>query len=742
MSALRQASLRAPATATETLTGVVQSVRYYNPRNAWAVLSVNAQAGSAHKSGGSAHEMDDLANGFDGSVTVVGSIVNPREGDEYEFRGSFTVDPKYGRQFKFNSAEVLLPSTRKGIIRYLSSIAYGVGEVKASRIVGALGDDALTKLQQDPTVLDDLSFLTAQQREEIKAHLREHSAVAEVSGLICREGITPHLAARIVARFGDEAVRIIKEEPYTLTELDGIGFLTADRVAMAVGIQPDAPARIQAAIRHILSEAENDGHCYLRPNGLVKEVPALLGTDIETAKIAEAVAVLIHAEVLVRDGDDIYLTELHEAETRVAEWVGAMAAEKPAGVPNLEGLIASCESNAGIAYHPRQREAIAMALTSGFSILTGGPGTGKSTITRAIVSIYKAEHRDKPVYLCSPTGRAAKRLSEATGQPASTIHRLLGYVPELGFTMNEQEPLPPGLLLADEASMMDVRLARALFAACADGMQVVLVGDVDQLPSVGPGSVLRDIIDSGAVPVTRLEYVYRQEEGSGIPALAHQINTGVVPGLAADSKDVLSIQIETPDEALPLAVQHARQAYDEFGLLGFTVLAPGHRGSAGVKALNDAIRMAINPGAGKGLSLGDRCMVIKNSYQFDVFNGDLGVVRAVNDAGGSVEVDFGDKRITFGTEEGQAPLDILQLAFASTTHKSQGGEWPAVIVVLTRQHWVMLAKNLIYTAVTRAKKHLVIIHQTRTLKRAIANNKISQRNSRLAQRLKGETRDA
>lgn len=715
MTALAQRSL-ASKPSTEVVRGTIGTVRFYNPKSGWAVLSIHADGES---------------------VTAVGSVINPREGDEYEFRGSFVTDPKWGRQFKFESAEVLLPSTRKGVIRYLASIAYGIGEVRAARIVGALGDDCLAKLQANPDLLDTLDFLTTAQKEEIKLHLREHRTVAEVSGLICREGITPAMAARIVARFGEDAVRVVKEEPYLLTEMDGIGFLTADKIAMAVGIAPDAPTRIQAAIRHILSEAENEGHCYLRPNDFVREILALLGTDPGVPAIAQAVATLIEAGMLVRDGDDIYLTELYEAESKVAEWVRAMATEKPAPISNLEGLIDACQTNAGIVYHPKQRDAIKMALTSGFSVITGGPGVGKTEITKAIVAIYRAQCHTRPVYLCSPTGRAAKRLSEATGEPASTVHRLLGYIPEFGFTRNETDPLTPGLLIADEASMIDIRLARALFAACSAGMQVVLVGDVDQLPSVGPGSVLRDIIESGAVPVTRLEFIYRQEEGSGISALAHQVNAGQTPELAAYPRDVVSHVVQTPEEALPLAVRYAKEAYEQYGLLGFGVLAPGHKGSAGVKALNEAVRAATNPGAGKGYCPGDKVMVIKNNYQHDVFNGDLGIVRRVDSEDGSIEVDFGDQWVTFGNDDDQAPLDILQLAFASTIHKSQGGEYPVTIVVLTRQHWIMLARNLLYTAATRAKKRLVIIHQAGCLKQAVRNNKIAHRNSRLAERLRG-----
>lgn len=320
--------------------------------------------------------------------------------------------------------------------------------------------------------------------------------------------------------------------------------------------------------------------------------------------------------------------------------------------------------------HEKQREAIKTAFANRVSVVCGGPGTGKSLTISVLVSIYRKVCPTRPILLCAPTGRAAKRMNELSGHEAKTIHRLLGYNPEIGFVFNEDEPLPTGLLIVDEVSMMDILLARALFAAIPDTMQVVLVGDADQLPSVGPGSVLRDIIDSGAVPVTRLEYIYRQEEGSGISSLAACINKGDMPDIEHNHADVFQDLIQTPDEAMPLAVKWAKYAYEHYGLLGFTVLSPGHRGSAGVKALNEAIREALNPGAkGSKFAPGDRVMVVKNNYQHDVFNGDLGVVRSVDDEGGSVDVDFGDKWVTFGDGEEFAPLDLLHLAFASTIHK-------------------------------------------------------------------------
>lgn len=717
MSVAQRTRTQRTLSNTETICGSIITVRFHNPQNGWSVLQLFV-AGEP--------------------VTAVGPMLNPREGDEYEFSGKWTTHKTYGKQFQFDKAELQLPATKKGVIRYLSNIAYGVGQIKAAKIVSVLGDDCLERLFENPNLLDTLDFLSSQQCEEIKEHLRQNQTVAELSGLICGEGITPSLAARIVKRYGNEAVEIVKENPYRLADdLENVGFLTADKIAMCIGIAENSPFRVQAAIRHILKEAQNDGHCYLRPNGFVREVPGLLGADIPIPLIAEAVKALISVETLVRDGDDVYLAELYETECKVAEIVKRLVNAKPETQTNLDGLITAAETNAGIAYHRTQRQAIAMALSSGFSVITGQPGTGKTEITKAIVSIYQSQNRDKPVYLCSPTGRAAKRLSEATGEEAKTIHRLLGYHPEAGFTINVDNPLKPGLLLADEASMMDVSLAKCLLDACADGMQVVLIGDVDQLPSVGPGSVLRDIIDSGVVPVTRLEFIYRQEEGSGISALAHQINQGLMPSLVSD-RDVTSIEIHTPDEALPLVIQYAKEAYKESGLMGFGVLAPGHRGSAGVKALNEAVRAAINPGhSTRNIGIGDKVMVIKNNYQHDVFNGDLGIARRTNDEDDSVEVDFGDSWVAFGTEDDQAPIDILQLAFASTIHKAQGGEFQTCIVVLTRQHWIMLQRNLVYTAVTRAKKRLIVIHQVGALKQAVKNNKIAQRNSRLAQRLGG-----
>jgi exodeoxyribonuclease V alpha subunit len=467
--------------------------------------------------------------------------------------------------------------------------------------------------------------------------------------------------------------------------------------------------------------------------------------------VRQAVADLIHAEVLIREGNALYFKVMRDAEERVAAKIRVLAARRLHQDPgaNIDGLIARAETDQGFPYHEKQREAVRVALTSGFSVISGGPGTGKTTISKAIVEAYKSLDHTKPVYLCAPTGRAAKRLSEMTGTEAATIHRMLGYRP-MGegwvFAFDETNTLEAGLLLCDESSMIALDLADNLLSACPNDMQVVLVGDVDQLPSVGSGSVLRDVIQSGAVPVVRLEYVYRQEEGSGISLAAHQVNAGEMPTLKDLGEDVVSVEVQSSEEAAEAAVRYAKQAYDRYGLLGFGVLSPMKKGVSGVNALNEKIRDALNPAhSTQGIGLGDKVAVLKNDYAHEVFNGDLGVVVdvAVTDGHEVLRIDFGDKFLEFCYEAADGDLadyadpKILQLAFASTIHRVQGSEFPVSIVVLTRSHIHMAQKQLLYTAMTRAKKRLVIIHEQGVVRHAARNDRIAQRNSRLAQRLKG-----
>ena len=769
MTALRQSALTEEAANTQgnvtfvtSLVGTVTSVSFHKADSGFTVLRLSPKA---------------TVDFGDGYVAAVGFMDAPREGEEYELRGKWTSHPKFGKQFSFDSYDLRLPDSRDGVIRYISSLVDGVGPVKAARIVGALGDDCLTKIQQSPACLDALTWLSPLQRQELSRQLSFDPILAELAGLICREGITPRMARRIREKYGDNAVSVVKDNPYVLAdELEGVGFKTADSIALQTGLDPASPYRIQAAVKYVLKESENDGHCYLTPNQLMgldprdhgkDRLPQVLGVAVGTVDVglvSEAVAHLIHAEVLVRDEHAIYFKEMRDAEVRVAERIKGLAAQRfNAGKEaEIEALISREETNQGFPYDAKQREAIQTALTSGFAVVTGGPGTGKTTVTRSIVSIHHSIGYTRPVYLCAPTGRASKRLSEVTGENAETIHRLLGYQPigdQWAFAHNEENPLPPGLLTVDESSMVDIRLMDSLLAACPPDMQVVMVGDVDQLPSVGPGSVLRDIINSNAVPVVRLAYVYRQEEGSGISMFAYSVNSGEVPSLKESDypgHDVEVIQVSSPEEAADRAVEAAKEAYERYGLSGWAVLSPMKKGPSGVANLNDRIRDVINPAhSTQGIGLGDRIMVVKNDYSHDIYNGDVGVVvglghtsdvaEALGFGTGSIgaevlKVDFGDQFVEFSWGDEQsgdkyASPNILQLAFASTVHKVQGSEFPVSIVVLTRSHFIMLRRELLYTAVTRAKKRLVVVCQTDALKQAVRNDKTTERNSKLAERL-------
>ncbi len=763
-AALRQSALTDEPTQSNVagmIVGRITRVVFQSAKDGWAVVRVEADLKQSRMLDSQYPEDWDL----EATVTLVGSMDSPREGEEYEFRGCKREVTKYGPQWKFDSYELRLPTGRDGIIRYLSTLVDGVGPVKAARIVGTLGDDCLSLIQANPACLDSLTFLSALQRQELSRQLSFDPILAELCGLICREGITPRMARHIREKYGDDAVNVVKDNPYLLAdELEGVGFKTADSIALQTGLDPSSPYRIQAAIRYVLKEAENDGHCYLTPNQLMGRDPQDRGKDrlpqvlgvgpdaVDVRLVKEAVAALIHGEILVRDGHAIYFKEMRDAEERVAGIIRQFAAthfniEKET---EIESLIAREELNAGLTYHEKQREAIKTALMSGFSVITGGPGVGKSTITRCILSIHNAIAHTRPAYLCAPTGRAAKRLSELTGAEAKTIHRLLGYQPigdAWAFNFDENNPLRPGLLIADESSMIDIRLMDSLLSACSVGMQVVMVGDVDQLPSVGPGSVLRDIINSNAVPVVRLQYVYRQEEGSGISMFAYSVNSGQAPPLSPESypgHDVEVVQVATPEEAADKAVEAAKEAYERYGLGGWAVLSPMKKGPSGVAALNDRIRDVVNPGhATSGIGLGDKVAQIRNDYRHDVYNGDVGMVVDVAMRGDLevLKVDFGDKLVEYAVGESDEEADYadphdLQLAFASTVHRYQGSEVPVSIVVLTRSHFVMLARNLTYTACTRAKKRLVVICQVEALRHAVHNDKIAARNSLLAERLR------
>ena len=726
----------------QTIRVQVIGIRFYNPQNGYSVFNFRSKEND--NNGG---ENDYSTN------TGVGTIPNIREGDYYNLTGNFGIDPKrpqYGPQFQVETAELQLPSSRSGIIAYLATLAYGIGVHRAGLIYDALGPNCLEDIMNKPELLEQIKEIKPYQADEIVARLNENKVLAELSALICRPGISTNLAAKVFAAYGADSVKLVKEDPYSFIEkIRGIGFQTADKIGRAVDIAVDSPHRIRAGIIHIVKTAsESEGHCFMRPREIIAAADKLFGKGcgIGIDEIAKENAGLIKSGYMIREGDDIYLKSLHRCEERLARNVKRLIDKENA--PNETDwidFVNAAQEKSGLVYSGQQKEAIYNSLTSRLSVVTGGPGTGKSTISNGIILAYESRYPEHEIYLCSPTGRAAKRLEEVTGHEAKTIHRLLGYVPELGFTIDENNQLNgPGLLIADEVSMMDLELSDALFQAIPDNVRVVLVGDADQLPSVGPGSVLRDMIGSDVIPVSRLLLNYRQNKTGEIALWADQVKKGIVPDLIS-SGEVEVLLVNEPEDAVPLAVAKARELMKQgLGKLDFLCLAPIYKSSSGVIILNEKLREVLNPlPVGSKIQdkfsfrAGDKLLVTKNCYGLGVMNGDVGIVTAV-DGDGNVTAMFGNGNGESGevifTEE---YLGVITLAYCTTVHKAQGSEAEAVIMVLTKSHYIMLQRNLFYTGITRAKKKLIMICQERAVKTAVSNDKIIERHSGLARRLKG-----
>jgi len=722
----------------ESLQGTLEKFIYSNEESHYTVAMLAPESGPRDQ------------------VTVVGNLVGVQCGEVLKLEGEWIVHPQFGRQFKVKRFESILPSTVHGLKKYLGSgLVKGIGKKYAEKIVDHFGLETLTIIDQFSTRLREVPGIGQERASGIRAAWVEQKAVRDIMIFLQSYGITPGQASKIYKTYGEQAAMVVKENPYRLArDIIGIGFKTADQIAKNLGIPNDSAHRVQAGILYRLQELMSAGHAGYPHDLLVEESAQML--DVDQTLVAQQILNLTHQLDIALEPQEnlVYLAALHHCEKNLAALILNLVSG-PCSLPSilLDKAIEWVTGKSGFEMTSTQCDAVKRALTTKLTIITGGPGVGKTTIIRNVVRIL-AQKRAK-ILLCAPTGRAAKRLAESCSWTAKTIHRLLRFDPSThSFTFNQKNPLEADLIVVDETSMLDVSLAYSLFNAIPPTASVVLVGDVDQLPSVGPGNVLRDIIDSRVAPVARLSEIFRQAAHSQIVSNAHQINEGVMPELsetADGSSDFYFLQKEDPEEVAKTIIElAARRLPEKFGLdpiRDIQVLAPMHKGIAGVENLNRELQKSLNARRsgsngkddelerfGKLYRVGDKVMQICNDYDKNVFNGDLGIVQSIDKENSTMGIRFDEVDVEFGFSD----LDDVVPAYATTIHKSQGSEYPCVIIPILTQHYVMLQRNLIYTAITRGRKLVVLIGTKKALAIAIANNKTAARFGLLKQRLTGE----
>ncbi|GIV88078.1 MAG: ATP-dependent RecD-like DNA helicase [Chloroflexus sp.] len=691
------------------------------------------------------------------TITIVGKLLGVRPGEHLILEGEWRDHPIHGRQFSVQSYRSYLPATIDGIRRYLGSgLIKGVGPAMAKRITETFGKYTLDVLDREPERLSEVPGLGRKKAALIAEAWREQQRIKDLMLLLQDFGLPTGIAVRIYKHYGDDALSIVQHEPYRLAdEVDGVGFRTADTIAAGLGIARDDPRRIAAGLRYALGQASNAGHCYLPRLELIERAAALL--TVSQAQVVTVLDILLVNNLLWRDTvvtatdpdlQPIYLPPLAFAEIGVANAIRRFLAQRTAlaeryASSRWEKVFAHLAERRGLRLSPLQQQAVRTALTTPVMLLTGGPGTGKTTSLRALVILLLA--RGYRPLLAAPTGRAARRLSEATGVEARTIHRLLEYGADGSFRRNAEYPLECDLLVIDEASMLDVVLANQLLKAVQPDTHLLIVGDADQLPSVGPGRVLGDLIDSGIVPRIHLDAIFRQAAGSGIAANARRINDGLLPDWGGHD-DFYFFAAETPERCAELVVELVveriprRFGYDP--RRDIQVLSPTHKGVAGVAALNTALQAALNPPR-PGVAeyhrgdtifrVGDRVIQQRNDYERDVYNGDTGEIITIDATAPTVVVRFEDGR---AIRYSGLDLDDLTLAYALSVHKSQGSEYPVVVLPLLLQHQPLLQRNLLYTAVTRARQLVVIVGDRRAVAAAVAAAEIERRYTGLSVRLR------
>ena len=709
----------------EYLSGNIERITYHNPENGFCVLRVKVKN---HK---------DL-------VTITGSVPSVSAGEYIKCSGIWYNDRNHGKQFKADFLKALPPDTLEGIEKYLGSgLIKGIGSHFAKKLVTAFCDKVFDVIEHKPELLSTLGGIGKIRANSICNNWKDQKIVREIMIFLQSHGVGTTRATRIFKTYGGEAIAIVSKDPYQLAkDIRGIGFVSADTIASNLGIAKDSLIRARAGLSHALLEATSNGHCALPLETLIENTQKLLGIDSSLVKLAIEKEIESKTIVcdLIEDKPCIFLASYHFYEKQIAKMLLSIDKENvPWGDNNSQELIPEIEQKLSIRLADNQKEAIIKALSKRLMVITGGPGTGKTTLVKALLKLLELKKLN--VKLCAPTGRAAKRLSETTGLEASTIHRLLE-INSLGegFKYNEDNRLICDYLIVDESSMIDVNLFYALIKALPDHIGLLLVGDVDQLPSVGAGQVLKDIINSSIITTVRLNQIFRQSESSAIITNAHKVNKGILPDLnfRKDNSDFYFIEAEPGDDIInkiiTITCDRIPKKFNLNPINDIQLLCPMQRGGIGARSLNTELQKVLNPNYEKGITkfgqifaVDDKVMQTENNYDKDTYNGDIGIISAINHEEQEVTIDFYGNKVIYDYDD----LDQITLAYATTIHKSQGSEYPAVIIPITMQSYMMLRRNLVYTAITRGKKLVVIIGEKKAFAMAVKDGKSSNRYSRL-----------
>ena len=749
----------------DTLQGILERIVFENPDNGYTVGRFSAR-------------------GHPELVTVVGNLVSVNPGESLILQGTWVNTARYGRQFKIERYETILPANIMGLRKYLGSgLIKGIGPKMAARIVNKFGMDTMDVIEQAPEKLARIPGIGRKRVTMIQQAWDAQREIKNVMLFLQSHDVSTAHAAKIYKTYENDAIPVVTENPYRLADdIYGIGFVTADTIAQKLGMEKDAPQRVQAGIKYVLSQKADEGHVFQHRAELIEACQEILAQEPEaieagilalaekeeiilpvysieqpSQEIGELVIPIVEEEEPqtappAADTDAIYLAPFYYAELGVANQFSRLLSSRNrerSSPLDIDTSLRHLEAEMHIRFAPQQREAIHTALSEQAMILTGGPGTGKTTTTVGMIRLFEAEGRR--IALTAPTGRAAKRLSETTGREAKTIHRLLEFSPqENGFKRNRRNPLEADVVIVDEMSMVDMVLMNRFMQAIRPGATLILIGDTDQLPSVGAGNVLRSLIDSGKIPVIKLTEIFRQAQQSMIVTNAHRINTGELPHLTGPAdRNFFFIEETEPEAAAELICslisERLPRHYNYHPMDDIQLLCPMRRGVLGSENLNKRLQEVLNPGGGtsspeairgwQAFRVGDKVMQVRNNYDYEVFNGDIGRIIGINSVDKKVRVQFPDKRVDYD----MADLGELVLAYATTIHKAQGSEYPAVVIPLHTQHYLMLQRNLLYTGITRAKERVVIVGTKQALGLCIRNNQVMERNSYLAERMQSES---